>query len=205
MNKKSNIGIIILILILLIFITIGICYLINPNMFNITKLANNEVNSNNTNTIVQNTSTNTIIENAVSNTTNTTIENTVNNTNEPTVTVSTDLFGKYYPQAEEKLKTMSLEEKVGQMFFVRCPEDNQSEMIKTLNPGGFILFGRDFKAKTKSEVINNISSYQNASKIPMLIGVDEEGGSVVRVSSNKNLRSEEFNSPRILISTWWFF
>ena len=39
---------------------------------------------------------------------------------------------------------------------------------------------------------------QEVSKIPILTAVDEEGGAVVRVSSNPNLRSEKFKSSKEL-------
>lgn len=110
---------------------------------------------------------------------------------------SSDLFGKYYKKSEEKLKTMSIEEKVGQMFLARCPSDETAtNQIATLNPGGYVMFGRDFNEKTKSQVVETIKSYQKSSKIPMLIAVDEEGGTVVRVSSNRNLSSYTFKSPQ---------
>lgn len=103
-------------------------------------------------------------------------------------------------QAEQKLdemlQNMTLEEKVGQMFYVRCPETDATEAIATYHVGGYVLFGRDFDGKTKDEVVSNIQSYQAASKIPMLIGVDEEGGTVVRVSDNQNLCDSPFLSPK---------
>lgn len=98
-------------------------------------------------------------------------------------------------KVEDLLSKMTTEEKVGQMFYVRCPDSNAVEKISEYHLGGYILFGRDFNNKTKDEVITAINSYQGASSIPMLIGVDEEGGSVVRVSSNPNLRSTPFLSP----------
>ena len=48
------------------------------------------------------------------------------------------------------------------------------------------------------EVINMINNLQQKASIPLLLGVDEEGGTVVRISSNKNLRSSAFLSPRTL-------
>lgn len=96
---------------------------------------------------------------------------------------------------ENLLSSMSVEKKVGQMFYVRCPDVNATETIQKYHLGGYILFGRDFDGKDKEQIISDIQSYQNASEIPMLIGVDEEGGTVVRVSSNPNLRSEPFLSP----------
>ena len=57
-----------------------------------------------------------------------------------------------------------------------------------------MLYNRDFHNRTREEVIENIQSYQKAVTIPMLIAVDEEGGTVVRVSNN--LRSNKFRSPQ---------
>lgn len=94
------------------------------------------------------------------------------------------------------ISNMKLEEKVGQMFFVRCPDEDAVQQVSEYNIGGYILFGRDFDGKTKDEVINCIQSYQNEADIPLLIGVDEEGGTVVRVSSNPNLRETPFLSPK---------
>lgn len=94
------------------------------------------------------------------------------------------------------LSTMSLEEKIGQMFFVSCPGDAAEEFINSYHPGGFLMFAKDFEGKTADEVKSVTESYTANSKIPMLIGVDEEGGDVVRVSSNPNLSSTEFLSPK---------
>ena len=94
------------------------------------------------------------------------------------------------------ISNMKLEEKVGQMFFVRCHDEDAVQQVSEYNIGGYILFGRDFDGKTKDEVINCIQSYQDEADIPLLIGVDEEGGTVVRVSSNPNLRETPFLSPK---------
>lgn len=99
---------------------------------------------------------------------------------------------------EELLGRMTLEEKVGQVFFVRCPAENAVEDVRSYHLGGYILFGRDTKDKTANELIQAIQRYQDNAAIPLLIGVDEEGGTVVRVSSNPHLRSERFASPQRL-------
>ena len=101
---------------------------------------------------------------------------------------------------EKFLDSMTLAEKVGQLFFVRCPAENAAEDVSTYHLGGYILFGRDTKDKTANELIQAIQSYQDAAAVPLLIGVDEEGGTVVRVSSNPHLRSEKFASPQRLYS-----
>ena len=96
------------------------------------------------------------------------------------------------------LDSMSLEEKAGQLFFVRVPAENAVEDVSAYHLGGYILFGRDTKDKTANELIQTIQHYQDAADIPLLIGVDEEGGTVVRVSSNPHIRSEKFASPQRL-------
>lgn len=96
------------------------------------------------------------------------------------------------------LDNMSVEEKVGQMFMVRVPKENANKRVSEYHLGGYIMFGRDFDNKTKEEVINNIASWQEASDIPMLIGVDEEGGTVNRLSTNTEFRSEPFKSSQEL-------
>ena len=98
--------------------------------------------------------------------------------------------------AKEKISTMSLEEKVGQMIFARLPQKNVESVINNYHIGGFILFGVDFKNKSKNQVISEIRLYQEASSIPLLLGVDEEGGTVVRISSNPSLYPHRFLSPQ---------
>ncbi len=96
------------------------------------------------------------------------------------------------------LRHMSLDEKVGQMFFVRCNQDSAALDIKKYKMGGFILFSNDFKGKTKKEVTSTFAAYQKLSKIPLLIGVDEEGGIVNRISKYPAFRTAAFQSPQKL-------
>ncbi len=93
---------------------------------------------------------------------------------------------------------LTLEEQAAQMFFVRCPEEGAADLAGEYNIGGYILFGRDFEGQTPDRVKISVASCQVAVKTPMLIGVDEEGGTVVRMSSNINFRSTPFRSPRSL-------
>ncbi len=99
---------------------------------------------------------------------------------------------------KDMIKSMSIEQKIGQMFIVRCPEENAVDKALEYHLGGYILFARDFKGKTSKEIKENIQSYQDASNIKMLIAVDEEGGTVNRISINKNLRAVPFWSPQDL-------
>jgi len=108
------------------------------------------------------------------------------------------LFKDYYSKALETLNKMSLDEKIGQILLARTSDINQIKDLKTYKFGGYLLFKRDFQDKSKDEVIKMIKSYQENSTIPLLIAADEEGGIVSRISSNKNLVSEPFKSPRQL-------
>ena len=108
------------------------------------------------------------------------------------------IFKNSYEKAYQMLQTLSLEEKIGQLLLARVPETQKIEAIQTYHLGGYVLFANDFKGKTKEEVITMTNSFQEASKIPLLLATDEEGGTVVRVSSNKNLRSSPFSSPQKL-------
>lgn len=99
---------------------------------------------------------------------------------------------------EALLDAMTVEEQVGQLFFARCPLGDAAALAKEYHLGGYLLFGRDFKNKTPQQVQETIASYQEAASIPLLIGVDEEGGTVARVSSNPNFRTERFSSPQQL-------
>ena len=51
---------------------------------------------------------------------------------------------------------------------------------------------------------NMITRLQNVSNIPIITTVDEEGGGVVRISSNKLVTNERFQSPRTLYSKGGF-
>ena len=107
------------------------------------------------------------------------------------------IFKDFYIFAAKKLKTMSLDEKISQLLLVRYP-DNPIETLENYQFGGYVFFEKDFRDKTKPEVKDMINNLQNVSKVPILTAVDEEGGTVVRVSSNPNLASNKFLSPRDL-------
>ena len=116
---------------------------------------------------------------------------------ESTVAVTQPTEAPQAVQLDKIISGMTLEEKVGQLFYVRCPDEGATQWITDYHLGGFVLFGRDFAEKTVEQVRHDIQSYQQASiKVPLLIGVDEEGGDVVRISDNPNLYSEAFPSPK---------
>ena len=102
-----------------------------------------------------------------------------------------------YERAKEIVEAMSLEETIGQIYMVHHSVDSLED-VGTYHLGGFIFFGVDFRNKTKEDVLDMVDKLNDNSKIPLLLAVDEEGGIVTRISSNPNLASERFKSPREL-------
>lgn len=103
--------------------------------------------------------------------------------------------------AEAYVDGLTLEQQAAQLFFVRCPDDGALELVGEYAVGGYILFGRDFDDQTPDSITQTIASYQETASVPMLIGVDEEGGLVARVSSHPAFRDSRFPSPRTLYET----
>ena len=110
---------------------------------------------------------------------------------EPPVTTPADPM-------EVLLGKMTTEEKVGQLFLARCPDTDAITDLCRYHLGGYILFGRDFDGQTPLHLIKTLGDYQASATIPMLIAVDEEGGTVCRVSNHIAFRSSRFPSPREL-------
>ena len=96
---------------------------------------------------------------------------------------------------EDRLAAMTLEEKVGQLFWARVPSNHQIEDLQSYHLSGYILFGRDFEGRTIEDMKALTKDYQAAAKIPLLIGSDEEGGTVTRISS---ILETPFQSPMAL-------
>ncbi len=107
------------------------------------------------------------------------------------------LFAKYYQLAKTKLDAMTLDEKIGQLLLARY-DDKALENLEKYPVSGYIFYSKDFADKTSDDVKNMINNLQKASKTPLLTAVDEEGGEVVRVSSNQNLRKEPFKSSKAI-------
>ena len=100
---------------------------------------------------------------------------------------------------EELLRSMPLEDWVGQLFLVGADANLAEQHIQQYNLGGFLLFAEDFKNETPGDsAANKIIRYQEAAYIPLLIAVDEEGGTVTRISRFPYYRSSRFSSPRDL-------
>ena len=112
---------------------------------------------------------------------------------------------------EQELKQMTLQQKVGAMFFVR-PEaldtdfyydspsvlksynlqevnDRMRETARVYPPGGVILFAHNIKDEPQlSQFIKDLRSLPSQP----LMCIDEEGGSVARLANNPNFRVPKF-------------
>ena len=89
-------------------------------------------------------------------------------------------------QAEIKLKSMTQTQKIKQMFIVRPQNQDASQT------GGVILFAQDM-----NDPKTLLASLQNAAPTPLLAGIDQEGGTVSRLSANPALTNNRaFPSPK---------
>ena len=111
---------------------------------------------------------------------------------------------------EDRLASMTLAEKVGQLFFLRCPSSGAEAAVAQYHLGGILLFTQDYKDAsgnwlTQDAFAEKLAALQDAAEsdtgIPLLIGSDEEGGTVTRASRNPNLFPSKFPSPQSLFET----
>ena len=136
---------------------------------------------------------------------------------EPTVIVEEKTL------AEQTLEKMTLEEKIGQLLFVRPevldngPQENATginssnangtayiseNIISNLDKykvGGVILFGKNIVDPEQTTAF--IKELQNNSTYPLFIGVDEEGGIVARVANNPNFNVTQFPNMNVIGNT----
>ena len=104
------------------------------------------------------------------------------------------IFDEYYEKAEQKLETLTIEEKIAQLFVIGNSTNTDYTELQKYQFGGYLFFKEFFNEKTEQQVKNKIEQYQKALKIPLLMAVDEEGGIVVRISNNKNLSATPFKA-----------
>ena len=98
----------------------------------------------------------------------------------------------------DAVEAMTNEEKVGQLFLARYNGANALADTESYHLGGWLLFSQDFDGETPDSIRSELSALQAVSDVPLLIGVDEEGGTVTRVSRHSAFRSSKFPSPRSL-------
>ena len=104
---------------------------------------------------------------------------------------------KYAERADELLSEMSADEKIGQLLLARMPA-NAAQVISEYNFGGYTMYADDFKNASPESVTALTAEISSSVTIAPFIAVDEEGGTVVRVSKYTAFRDEPFSSPQVL-------
>lgn len=91
---------------------------------------------------------------------------------------------------------LSREQLVAQLFLVKCPAGGAVSLLKEYDVGGIVLYGTDTAGETPSSLRAEIAEYQTLVPVRLLIAVDEEGGTVNRISNREAFRSSPFPSVR---------
>ena len=103
-------------------------------------------------------------------------------------------------QVDEKISNMTLDEKIGQLFIVRpdslktktqLTEETKS-ILQQYPVGGIALFSQNISSP--EQLTKLTSEFQSISKIPLFIGIDEEGGTVARIANSKAFDVPKYNN-----------
>lgn len=113
------------------------------------------------------------------------------------------------------METLTLEEKVGQLFYVtvgnleqpvgegsntqKAVNDTIRQTITQYHPGGVILMGDNLESDEQVQMLN--WELQEASEIPLFIGVDEEGGTVSRLGGTPGITTMNVGSMTVIGQT----
>lgn len=86
----------------------------------------------------------------------------------------------------ERIKSMTLEEKIGQLFIVGFEgidiNDDIVNYLEDLKVGGFILFKRNINDEYQTRnLLNKIKLANSNNDFPLFLAIDEEGGRVSRL------------------------
>lgn len=118
------------------------------------------------------------------------------------------------PEDSDPLASMTLREKVGQLFLVRPDaleealsqdviddvdaagvtkvSDTMRAFLQQYPVGGVVLFGKNITDAAQLQTL--IGDLQEASAVPLLIGVDEEGGAVARLANARGFDLPQYES-----------
>ena len=93
-------------------------------------------------------------------------------------------------KVEYKMKNMSLDEKIAQMLIIYYTnnkvDDNLKDLLKNYNPGGFILMKENITTFDNTKKF--VSELKKYSDIPMIISIDQEGGTVQRLQELSDIK-----------------
>jgi beta-N-acetylhexosaminidase len=90
------------------------------------------------------------------------------------------------PEEDRRIAELSLPQKVGQLLYIGLAQndmDLNQEILSELQPGGLILFSRNFT--TLEQTVVMLNSYRQNEDLawPLFVGTDQEGGTVSRLPS----------------------
>lgn len=89
-------------------------------------------------------------------------------------------------KVDKTVASMSQTEKLGQMVMIGIQgtkvDDDSLYMLNQYHMGGVILFDRNMKSPEQVKQLTSDLQAQSNEKVPLFIGIDEEGGDVVRMA-----------------------
>ncbi len=90
-------------------------------------------------------------------------------------------------KVDKIVNSMSDTEKIGQMVMIGIQgtkvDDDSLYMLHQFHFGGIVLFDRNMESVEQVKQLNADLQSQSNEKVPLFIGVDEEGGDVVRMAN----------------------
>lgn len=89
-------------------------------------------------------------------------------------------------KVDQIVASMSQTEKIGQMVMIGIQgtkvDDDSLYMLNQYHMGGVILFDRNMESPEQVKQLTSDLQAQSNEKVPLFIGIDEEGGDVVRMA-----------------------
>ena len=89
-------------------------------------------------------------------------------------------------KVDKTVESMSQTEKLGQMVMIGIQgtkvDDDSLYMLHQFHMGGVILFDRNMESPEQVKQLTSDLQAQSNEKVPLFIGIDEEGGDVVRMA-----------------------
>lgn len=89
-------------------------------------------------------------------------------------------------KVDKTVESMSQTEKLGQMVMIGIQgtkvDDDSLYMLNQYHMGGVILFDRNMESPEQVKQLTSDLQAQSNEKVPLFIGIDEEGGDVVRMA-----------------------
>ena len=114
-------------------------------------------------------------------------DNNINNpSNDQIGSINDDIENNDIDSISNKIKAMTIEEKIGQLIVVGFEGNSINEeiigLVEDLKVGGVILFSRNIVDENSVlKLLNDIKKTNSNNDIPLLLSIDEEGGMVSRL------------------------